>query len=137
MTNSQPVKVLIDSDALIALVGSNDPNHDKAVKIYKKFTGAQIYLTNTTFGEVITALGRKVSREVSLVCLDYIASQAFGKIYLNELQTVEAEVFYRNQTSKKNTFFDCLNMAVAKTFGVDFIFSFDQGYEKNGFKLLK
>jgi hypothetical protein len=49
--------------------------------------------------------------------------------------THNAVSFYKTQTSKKESLFDCYVMAAAKKLAADCIFSFDKGYVKNGFVL--
>ncbi len=129
-------KVLIDADALFAFISPLDPHYNKAQVLRNKISQEEVLLAVTTLAEVVTTLGRKLNRKVSLGVLDYVREGGFNLIAVDEELMILAEDYYRRQASKKNTFFDCLNMAVAKSYGVDFIFSFDRGYELNGFKLL-
>ena len=130
-------KVLLDSDAVIALVKEDDASHEPAVKLFKKYKEIEIFIADTTLSESVTTLGRRVSRETSYLCLDFLRQSSFIIVFIDEKIIESAEQYYRQQTSVKNTFVDCINMAVAKAYHLDAIFSFDKGYSQNGFKLLK
>lgn len=131
------MKIILDADALFASVFENDPSHSKSLEILKKYFDSDWYLAETTFAEIISTIGRKVDKKISLKVIDFVRSHAFVIVYMNEELFKLGEEYYRKQNSKKNTFFDCLNMALAKTYQADYIFTFDRGYEQNGFKLLK
>lgn len=128
--------IIVDADAIFALFFSTDSSHKNALVLLDKYLENNFILANTTFSEVITALGRKTDRKTSLEVVDYIHDQNFVLEPVTNDILLIAENYYRKQTSKKNTFFDCLNMALAKTYQADYIFTFDRGYEQNGFKLL-
>lgn len=130
-------KILIDADALFAFISPADPHYNQVQLLKNKVPPEGVMLAVTTLAEVVTTLGRKLNRNVSLKVLDYIKEGGFNLIPVDEEVMFLAEDYYRKQVSKKNTFFDCLNMAVAKAYEADFIFSFDRGYEQNGFRLLK
>jgi len=128
--------IIVDADAIFALFFSTDSNNKNAVTLLDKYLENNFILANTTFSETITALGRKADKKISLEVLDYIHNQNFVLEPVTNDILLIAESYYRKQNSKKNTFFDCLNMALAKAYQADCIFSFDRGYEQNGFKLL-
>ena len=60
----------------------------------------------------------------------------FISLDMTEALIAEAIAIYLEQTSKKESLFDCYVMAAAKKIKADAIFSFDKGYQKNGFKLV-
>lgn len=131
------MKILIDADAIFALIVKADANHNKAKQLLHANGDNEFILPGTTFAEVITTFGRKIDKKLSLAVIDYVYENKFEVESVDAATILLAENYYRNQNSKKNTFFDCINMAIAKSYAADYIFSFDHGYEQNGFKLLK
>jgi len=129
--------VLVDTDAFFAIIEDCDSNHEKALKIIESLKpSATFTLLETTVAEAATTLHRKSNKASSLKFLKYIKREGFSVFFTDSTLLSLAETYYLKQHSKKNTFFDCLVMAAAKTYKVDAIFSFDKGYKTNGFKLL-
>jgi len=56
-------------------------------------------------------------------------------VAVNQDTIKHAIQFFSPTTSKKNTLYDCIIAAVAEENKADAIFSFDQFYKKQGFKL--
>lgn len=129
--------ILFDSDGLIALSKADDVNHKKAIELLGKISDEKLIIPNTTLAEAVTSLGRKVGKKESFLLLDYLRNEKFSPFTVDGELFSLAENFYRKQSSRKNTFFDCINMAVAQTLSAEFIFSFDKSYVQNGFKLLE
>lgn len=130
--------IIVDSDALIAIVNKDDLMSSKAIKtlenLYKQ--QAKLIYPVTTIAETITTLQRKLSNpklaaEVNQMIMDSHFSIA----------AVDQEILYLAQSifnpkgSKQNTFFDAIVAAVAKKLKADAIFSFDVWYQKSGFTL--
>jgi predicted nucleic acid-binding protein len=56
---------------------------------------------------------------------------------VNEHDVQIATQFFYQQRTKEESLCDCFVMALAKKVQADCIFSFDQGYTKNGFVLIE
>lgn len=131
------MNILIDADAIFALAISTDPNHRQALNLIKKNRAAVVSILNTTIAEVATVLFRKVSHQAAMRFLRDLESGDSIIISADKKLMDNAILFFEKQTTKNITFFDCLNMAAMEAFNFEAIFSFDKGYSKNGFKLLK
>lgn len=130
--------VVSDADALIALAHKDDANHNSAVVISTKLLekGITIIFPNTAIVEAITALKRalNLSQKSALVNKQY-QQGVFVVEYVNENIQMLSSKYYEEAISKKNTAFDAIVAATAKTLNADAIFSFDEWYKKLGFKL--
>jgi len=129
------MNLLIDADAIFALMVRNDTNHRKAVSLINKNKKVVISILNTTIAEIATVLFRKVSHQAALKFLTDVKNGDFIIITVEDKLMDKATVYFEKQKTKTVTFFDCLNMAAMEIFNFEAIFSFDKGYAKNGFKL--
>lgn len=132
--------VFVDSDAFVALSKKDDSSFIKANKILNnlKLQKARLCTSNYVFSETITVISKKVGRMAALSYIGILKSlqNPFTVRWMDEnIENIAIEIF-RQQTSKNVSFVDCANMAVVKHDHIDAIFSFDEIYRKNGFKLL-
>lgn len=127
-------KIIIgDADILVSRFFLGDGNHGKVEELAEKLMENAYILKfpNTTILEAVTALKRSLNQPelASLVNSKYQNGE-FGVIYVDEtIQKLASEIFAKEK-SKKNTIFDCLVLATAKTIKAAGIFSFDSWYKK-------
>lgn len=130
--------ILVDTDALFALVNKNDTNHQKAYQISRKLVaeGVEFVASNFVLAEAVTLISYRASHRKAVNFLDKLTKEEFPILRIDgELEKLGYEVF-RKQTSKNVSIVDCFNMAILKNYGWGEIFSFDKIYPKNGFKLI-
>ena len=131
--------ILLDADALVALIKTNDSNHKKALEINDKLQtkGTTYYLSPFTTAEVITVLSYKVSQQAAKSFLKEIRKLDLPILKLEEKYSNLADKWFLKQNKKGISYFDCYNMALLEKYKaqVAAIFSFDTIYKKNGFKL--
>lgn len=129
--------ILVDSDAFFALNNSNDANFKKAVRISRKLfkAGFEFACSNFVLAEVTTLLNYRINHQKAISFLEQLKKDKFPIIRVDEEVESFAYGMFRQQTTKKVSVVDCLNMAVLKRYHWQTIFSFDKIYEKNGFKL--
>jgi|SRR3990167_6174446 len=130
--------VIGDADSLIALFLNYDANHERAKLTLAKINqmGMIAIYPNTAIAEAITTLLRKHSNPqlAAYLALQY-SNDRFTIEYVDEKMMKLATEIFNPQGSKQNTFFDAIVAGIAKTLGVDTIFSFDDWYKKLGFTL--
>ena len=135
---NQPLIVIGDADGLIAVLSSEDANHEKAVSTVEQLLqyDAQTVFPLTTIAETVTTLKRKL-RRVDLA-EKVIKQITRGTLSIENVDTdmlsVALKVF-DPKASKQNTLFDALVVATAKKLNTKVIFSTDDWYEKLGFIL--
>ncbi len=130
--------VIVDSDALIALLNKDDLLTDKAVKtlegLYRLDT--RLFYPATTLVETTTALQRKLSNAaLTKDIVKMIRDSQFPVIAVDQEILESAESLFNSNGSKQNTLFDAVVAAIAKSQKADAVFSFDSWYEKIGLTL--
>ncbi len=130
--------VVVDADALIALMLEDDPHYKIAVATASLLT-KQLVTTvfpMTVFPEALTTLKRAFNQpeKAHLINRQYLQG-AFHVEYITQEIMKRASEIFEKAGSKKNTLFDAIVAAAAETLEADAIFSFDSWYRKLGFKL--
>jgi len=132
---NQPLIAIGDADGLIAVLSSEDANHEKAISTVEQLLqhDAQTVFPLTTIAEAVTTLKRKL-RRVDLA-EKVIKQITRGTLSIENVDTdmlsVALKVF-DPKASKQNTLFDALVVATAKKLNTKVIFSTDDWYEKLG-----
>ncbi|MBI4066386.1 type II toxin-antitoxin system VapC family toxin [Candidatus Gottesmanbacteria bacterium] len=129
------LRILLDSDALIAMVEESDASHERAIEMFDALTArnALFFITSTTVAEVITTLQRKYSHRSA-------AGDLYERLLTHWVEIVPvdrdliagAHAYYTSSGSKQNTIFDAVNIAAVKAHHLDGIFSFDRWYGRQG-----
>jgi predicted nucleic acid-binding protein len=130
--------VVADADALVALSLEDDPHHDKAVKISKTLLKQNVTIIYpvTVFPETITFLKRALNQSQKAHAINKSLQAGMFNISYSDANILKlATEYFDKANSKKNTFFDAIVAATAKSLEADLIFSFDDWYPKLGFKL--
>lgn len=138
MLGTNELRILLDSDALIAMVERSDALHEKATKIFEVLTArnTRLFITSTTIAEVITTLQRKYGhRSAADDLYERFLTHWVEVVSVNRDLIVSAHAYYTSSGSKQNTIFDAINIAVLKDYHFDAIFSFDQWYVKQGVRM--
>lgn len=135
-TNSK--RVLFDSDGIIAFFSIDDASHARAEAITKTLAEnkARLFCCSTTLAEVMTSLQRKFGNRP-------MAQRVFEGMRKNNVEIIPVDggildtayEFFLSSRSKRNTIFDAINIAAAKKYQMDAIFSFDTWYPKHGLSL--
>lgn len=129
--------VLVDADALIALIKENDSNHLKAIMISNKLQkqGVCYYFSPFTVAEASTVISYKMSHTHAIQFLREVRKFNVPVINLPETNQFLADNFFVKQKEKGTSYFDCYNMALLDYHKklLSGIFSFDHVYLRNGF----
>lgn len=130
--------ILVDADALVALVKTNDLNHQKALNISKSLQryGCTWYISPFTIGEVVTVISHKIDQITARGILKELRKQNLNQLDLKDEYSHLADDWFEKQNKKGTSYFDCYNMALMERYKnqIDAIFSFDGVYKRNGFK---
>ena len=135
MTNKYTLDVLVDADALVALVKTNDTNHKKALHISELLqkNGCTWYVSPFTVAEVVTVISYKINQTTAKAVLKQLRKQNLNVLILKEDQLDIVDTWFNKQTKKGTSYFDCYNMTLLERYNFA-IFSFDGVYKKNGFR---
>jgi len=130
--------IIVDSDALIALVNLDDALAGDAMRIVEQVRNmkATLVYPATTIAETVTTFQRKLKRPDLARAL--VASVKANQLIIEPIDgdmLAQAAQLYDPQGSKQDTFFDAIVAAVAQKLHATAVFSFDKWYEKVGVKL--
>ncbi|OGY09397.1 MAG: hypothetical protein A2782_01070 [Candidatus Blackburnbacteria bacterium RIFCSPHIGHO2_01_FULL_43_15b] len=131
-----PNKILIDADAMVALVNPDDPSHAIAEKLGGEIDGrgVKVIISDPAFGEALTVISQDTSLEKAILFAERTLASSAEIVEVDSVLRRAGLDILKRQTSKNTRFTDCINMAVMKRERIDTIFSFDKHYKKNGFK---
>ena len=138
MATNKPPVVVVDADAIVAQAYPNDSNHERAVEISNRLNnlGAQVIYPASAILEATTVLQARLNSGATAYGTAVVFSDPNVQIAeVNQKTLTNALGNFSPTTSKKNTLFDCVVMAVADENDANAIFSFDKFYESKGFKL--
>jgi len=125
------MRLLIDTDFLIALIKEDDKNHSRAISKLEGIKDSFIFITPFTIPETATVLSYKVSQKSAKEFLKE-ARKKFVELPLNEEIVALADKIFLAQNKKGISWIDCLNAATVKYYKLDGILSFDKFYYKIG-----
>lgn len=128
--------IFVDSDYYIGLYYKQDAHHQRCLNISTEITD-DLVTSWDVVDEVSTKLSYNVTQETAVFFLDDIKKHKTQLIYPYEELFSAAYKIFKLQSSKHSSWTDCVNMAIARSIGITTFLSFDQIYEKNGFKLFK
>ncbi len=131
-------RIVIDADALIALVNVRDALHERALQVNARLIEQQAFVLfpSSAILEAVTKLQRVLSTPAlveQLLALVFHDKEAIVPVDFHILNI--ARSYFNPQASKQNTLFDCAVAAIASEYGARAIFSFDAWYTKRGFQL--
>lgn len=133
----RPRRIFVDTSGFVALIVSNDKNHDQARAILNSLSGARLYTTNFVLAETHAYLIRFVGHGPArsfLRSMDKPGATTF--IRVRSMDEVRAkDVIYRHQ-DKDYSFVDALSFVVMERLGISHAFAFDQHFVQYGVQLL-
>lgn len=137
------MKLLLDTNFLVAYILPNDTLHEKAVKLEEdlNISDMQCYVTNQIIAEVINILGHRDSAELaknafnmmkdSFTCINEYEIPNFNDVTIKKYKQLNQKNGKLNNKHKIG-FTDCSIIVVAKYFALDGVVTFDSGFLNNG-----
>lgn len=135
---SKSLVVIVDADAIVAQAFPKDSNHERAMEISNRLNAleARVIYPVTAILEAVTVLQARLnSGATAYGVAEVFSNPEIQASEVNQKTYIKALSYFNVSTSKKNTMFDCVIMAIAKENNATAIFSFDKLYRKRGFKL--
>ena len=125
-------KILIDADAFIALVNSDDSNNHAAhaINTHIDTDGYKKYMSNLVIYEIANVLSIRASQKLAVEFLTSIFTSDIEVIYIDETRTYAAIQTFKNYIKKNISFVDCSNLILMEEYRIDKIFSFDKFYKE-------
>jgi predicted nucleic acid-binding protein len=133
-TKNDPV--IADSSGLISLLHQGDSNHQAALESVSRIpVGTQLLILSDVFSETMNASGLKINRDFAILAgsmlnnsKDYTLIEADQELRSHALQKWKT-------TKARESFIDCLVMALADRYQTTKIFGFDGAFKENGYSL--
>lgn len=127
------MKILLDSSFIIAIFRRNDSLHQRAIE-NKSILENDCYISNGIISEVITILGQK-TKDMALARLAYnYMKDNFTVIDESDINMYNDNVFAIFEKYNKNKFrlgfIDCSEVVIYKSYGLDYVASFDGEFEQ-------
>lgn len=127
------MKILLDSDAIIALNFSDQSTHLVAKRIFKKYQHleADFYTLNVCVQESVTVASKKYSQQEAATLYHNLIQNSQNILHVDIDLELQSWNLFLKQTKKGTSFIDCANLAALSHYNFDKIFSFDQFYPKS------
>ena len=130
------MRVLLDSDALLALYVADDLHNQRAKKTLQNLLRkkGELFVTNLVLQQTVTVISYRLGQKQALDFLKRFNQVDFQQVFVNKNLTAKSWQVFSKQTKKGTSFIDCTNMVVFKELNMDKIFSFDRFYSRIGLK---
>lgn len=130
------MKLLADSDFLIALARPKDSNHLKAKKLLEKIykENLDVWISNLVKQESATVMSHKEGMRVVVDFINTIEKAYPNQLFLSERDELKAWKYFLSINKKGTSFVDCSNVVLLDEYKLDKIVSFDKFYKDLRFK---
>lgn len=134
--------LFVDTSAFLALVNEKDNNHLAATRFLEEIKNGKVkikkiitsdYIIDETLTRIRYAVGHN---EAVGWGQDIIASNVVEKVGVGRELFEPAWELFMTYEDKKLSFTDSTSFAIMKMRGIEKVFSFDDDFERVGFKLL-
>ena len=135
-------KIFVDASFWIAILLTNEPNHEKLASLFKKLRaeGHSMFISNDVIDEVVTRMVYKnqfkgMEKFIGIV-QQGIEELALVQLWVDGVVQEEAfrlvEKFYEHRMS----LIDATSIVLMKRFKIDSILTLDEDFRKVGMKVL-
>jgi predicted nucleic acid-binding protein len=134
------MSVFIDASAFYALLNKNDELHKKALSISKTLArDNEILITsNYTLAEAYTVIRSKLGFQTAQAFIGEIQKNGIQVAWIDEeIHNRGLEIFLKNKELKDLSFFDCVDLALMESLGIEKAFSFDRHFKALGIPLVE
>ena len=125
------MKILVDSDFLVALYKKDDANHKKAIENFKEIEKDVLVATNLVFQESVTVISHRMGMNDARAFHSSIRKLLAQEVRINEDVERKSWNLFLKQAKKGTSFVDCANVVVYKEYKLDKMAAFDGFYKKH------
>ncbi|MBI4586868.1 MAG: type II toxin-antitoxin system VapC family toxin [Planctomycetes bacterium] len=129
--------ILVDTSAWVAFFVEKDQHHDSAKSFAQNIllSRREFMTTDYIFDEVVTRIRYQASHADAVFVGDKILSSPSNQVIeIGSRLREQAWSLFKKYKDKKLSFTDCTSLALMKKYGLDEIFSFDDDFEKLGYR---
>lgn len=130
------IKIFIDSDFLVALNDEDDSLNKKATALLERVRQIESssYLSTNILLEALTIISQSVGKKYAIDLLDELRSSRYEIVNPDDDLVSRAEDIFGEIKSKNVSYSDCVSFAVMRAYAIEWVFSFDADFKKQGFK---
>lgn len=126
----------VDTSFVVALVNSNDQNHNLALDLAERSAARRLVTTDAILLEIGNALSRNFKRESVQIIEHFLTSDDVKVIHLDPPLFRQAFELYKSHTYKLWGLIDCVSFVVMKELTIMDALSADKHFEQAGFNAL-
>ena len=133
------MRVFVDSSAFLALINSNDQNHEIAKRIWEKLlqeNSHQLFCSNYVVVETVAILQNRFGLPAVILFQQNILP-IFETLLINETTHQAAIAALLNANRRHLSLVDCSSFVLTRHLGLDAVFAFDQHFVEQGFVCLQ
>ena len=133
------MRVFVDSSAFLALINSNDQNHEIDKRIWEKLlqeNSHQLFCSNYVVVETVAILQNRFGLPAVILFQQNILP-IFDTLLINETTHQAAIAALLNANRRHLSLVDCSSFVLTRHLGLDAVFAFDQHFVEQGFVCLQ
>jgi predicted nucleic acid-binding protein len=132
------MSVFVDASAFYALLNKKDKLHREALSISKALakTKEVLITSNYTLAEAYTVIRSKLGFPTASAFIAEIQKGGIQVAWIDsQIHNRGLEIFLETKEPKDLSFFDCVDLALMETLGIEKAFSFDRHFKALGIPL--
>lgn len=134
------MSVFVDASAFYALLNKKDNLHKEALLISKSLakTNEVLITSNYTLAESYTVIRSKLGFKTAETFIAEIQKNGIQVAWIDEeIHNRGLKIFLENKEPRDLSFFDCVDMALMESLGIEKAFSFDRHFKSLGITLVE
>jgi predicted nucleic acid-binding protein len=131
-----PRLILLDTSFIFSFLNNSDYNHKKALEIMRKIDDGEYgkpLITDYIFDELVTLVlirgGPDYAVNVGNTLLEEVHKGSINMHYVTSKDFERAWGYFQLLHSRRLSFTDCVSLAVLEELRIDYIASFDRGFD--------
>lgn len=133
------MRIFVDSSAFLALINSNDQNHEIAKRIWEKLlqeNSHQLFCSSYVVVETTAILQNRFGMQ-AVILFQQNVLPILETLFVDEATHETAVAVLLNANRRQLSLVDCSSFVVARQLSVDAVFAFDQHFVEQGFVCLR
>ena len=133
------MRVFVDSSAFLALINSNDQNHEIAKRIWEKLlqeNSHQLFCSSYVVVETTAILQNRFGMQ-AVILFQQNVLPVFETLFVDEATHETAALVLLNANRRHLSLVDCSSFVLTRHLGLDAVFAFDQHFVEQGFVCLQ
>ncbi|HUS60275.1 MAG TPA: PIN domain-containing protein [Nevskiaceae bacterium] len=118
--------IFIDASFYLSLLNPNDSNHEKAVKIGRKYKDEEYVTTQMVLGEVLTVGSQRFNKVLTVRFVGEILKSRTRIVFEKSELVKQAFVLFKKTKSKNISWVDCYSLIVMKKLSIRTVLTFNK-----------